>query len=184
MKHLNWLLSVRRLLNMTDKNYLDEFLDTDESNEQNKKPLPSWVSESNSSLKAYEAINVLKEEKKRYIKRHGLKSQYIKKSCYQITKAEVARMVGAKPQPLFFSNAYSAALTRYFDDTNNKLEEAKQRKIAKNKAGLRAKHKDVLVKELQIEKKEKEDLLVETVDAVFERTLSKLSLDVKRKLGL
>lgn len=167
-----------------DDIYLNEFLDADDLPEQGNKSFPVWVSDKNSSLKAYEVIKILQTQKKQYIRRHSLKSQFIKKSSYQISKAEVARMTNVKPQPLFNSVIYSDALSRYLDSVNHELEEAKLRKIAKNKGGLRVRQKEELVKELQATNKEKKDLLLETVDAVYERTLMKLPLDVKRKLKL
>ncbi len=169
---------------MSDDNYFEDFIDADDLPEQGKELLPAWVTEKNSSFKAYEAINALKVKKRQFIRRHNLKSQFIRKSDYQITKAEVARMVDAKPQPLFNSVTYSDALSRYLDNVNHELEETKLRKIAKNKGGLRVRQKEELVKELQAANKEKKDLLLETVDAVYERTLMKLPLDVKRKLKL
>lgn len=169
---------------MSDDNYFEDFLDADDLSEQGKEQLPAWVSEKNSSFKAYEAINVLKIQKKQFIRRHSLKSQFIKKSSYKISKAEVARIVMAKPQPLFNSVTYSDALSRYLDNVNQELEEVKLRKIAKNKGGLRVKHKEELVKELQVVNKENKDLLMETVEAVYERTLNNLPLDVKRKLKI
>jgi len=169
---------------MSGEKYFDEFLDNDDLPEKEHEFVPSWVSEKNSSLKAYEAINILQAQKKQYIRRHSLKSQFIKKSSYKVSKAEVARMVMAKPQPLFNSVTYSDALSRYLDNVNHELEEAKLRRIAKNKGGLRVRKKEELVKELQAANKEKKDLLLETVDAVYERTLMKLPLDVKRKLKL
>lgn len=59
-----------------------------------------------------------------------------------------------------------------------------QEKRIKNKGGLRQKKKDELVKELQLLQQKEKGLLVETVDAVYEKTLNKLSLPVRRKLGL
>jgi hypothetical protein len=41
-----------------------------------------------------------------------------------------------------------------------------------------------LVKDLQLWQRKEKDLLAETVDAVYEKTLNNLSLPVRRKLGL
>ena len=92
-------------------------------------------------------------------------------------------MVGAKPQPLFNSCAYSESLSRHFIEVNEQLESAKEKRI-KNNGGLRQKKKDELVKDLQLLQQKEKDLLVETVDAVYEKTLNKLSLPVRRKSGL
>ncbi|HDY85798.1 MAG TPA: hypothetical protein ENI26_08170 [Methylophaga aminisulfidivorans] len=169
---------------MNDADYLDGFLDKDDLEENSNESLPVWVSKSNSSFKAYEAINELNGIKKQYIRRHGLKSQYTKKSNYQISKASVARIVGTTPQAIFNSVDYAGALSRYREEINEKLEQAKLQKIAKNNSGLRGERKEELVKGLQEAKNKNEDLLVETVDKVYERTINSLSLDVKRKLKL
>ena len=100
-----------------------------------------------------------------------------------IQKSEVARLVGAKPQPLFNSCAYSESLSRHFMEVNEQLQSAKEKRI-KNNGGLRQKKKDELVKDLQLLQQKEKDLLVETVDAVYEKTLNKLSLPVRRKSGL
>jgi hypothetical protein len=91
--------------------------------------------------------------------------------------------VGPDPQPLFNSCSYSKSLKNYFNDVNKELDAYRERRI-RNKGGLRQKKKDVLVKELQETKVNNERLLVDTVDAVYERTINNLPLDVKRKLGL
>lgn len=167
---------------MTDDNYYDDFLTDDLVIDEFEK-LPAWVSPKNSSQKAYEAIQNLKKAKKKYIRRHNLKSHYVKKSNYLIQKSEVARLVGAKPQPLFNSCAYSESLSHHFIEVNLQLQNAQEKRI-KNKGGLRQKKKDELVKDLQLLQKKEKDLLVETVEAVYEKTLNKLSLPVRRKLGL
>jgi hypothetical protein len=167
---------------MTD-NYYDDFLDSNESENNESEGLPDWVSPNNSSLKAYEAIEEIKKEKKKYIRRNGLKSQYVKKSNYQIQKSEVARSVGAKPQPLFNSCSYSESLSRHLDAVNKQLDEAREKRI-KNKGGLRQKKKELIIKELQEANHKNDNLLTETVDKVFERTMNNMPLDIKRKLGL
>ena len=163
--------------------YYDEFLGEDEFDDNVSQKLPNWVSSKNSSQNAFEAIEALKKVKGQFIRKHGLKSQYKTKSTYQISKTEVAKKVGAKPQPLFNSCSYSELLTKYFNDVNEELDAYRERRI-KNKGGLRQKKKDELVKELQQTKVSNDQLLVETVDAVYERTINNLPLDVRRKLGI
>lgn len=163
--------------------YYDEFLDSDDIDESPSEKLPNWVNPKNSSQKAYEAIESLKEVKQQFIRKHGLKSHYQKKSSYQISKTEVANLAGAKSQPLFNSCAYSESLTRHLDTVNNELDEYRQRRI-KSKGGLRQKKKDELVKELQESKINNDQLLKNTVDELFEKTINHLPLDVRRKLGI
>lgn len=163
--------------------YYDKFLDLDEPENDEQLSLPNWVSQKNNSHKSYIAIEDLRKAKRNFIRRNGLKSSYEKKSNYQIQKAEVARLVGCKPQPLFNSCSYSESLTRYLDDVNKELAVSRERRITNN-GGLRQKRKDDLVKELQETKVNNERLLVDTVDAVFQRTINNLPLDVRRKLGV
>lgn len=169
---------------MNNNNYLDSFLDVKDHVESEQKKLPAWVSATNNSLKAYEAINSLVLEKRRFIRGHQNRSHFKKKGSYLISKAEVAALVGSRPQPLFHSADYSSSLTKYFDDENGKLEDAKEKRLSKSKGGLRAKQKDELVKDLQEAKTQNQGILAQTVDQVFEKTLNKMPLDVKRKLGL
>ena len=169
---------------MSDDNYLDPFIDQDDLPETNATELPAWVSNKNNSLKAYEAIDLLRKQKKRFIRGHSLKSQYKKKTDYQITKAEVARMVGTNPQPLFGSASYSNALTVHLKEANQKLDDAKNNRLSKVRSGLNARRKGELVKELQNKTKEVEKCAQMNVDKIVKRSIAHLPLDVKRKLKL
>jgi hypothetical protein len=170
---------------VTSNGYLAEFVDKVQlGGNQEVGARPNWVDSTNSSLKAYEAIIGLEDQKKQYIRRYSTPSQFTKKSNYQIMKVEVARIVGVNPQPLFHNVGYSKPLARFLDGVNQRLDEAKCRKLARNKGGLRQKSKEVLVKELQSEKQINETLISEIVDGVYKRTLDSLPLDVKKKLRL
>ncbi len=163
--------------------YYEEFLDADDVDAAVPINFPSWVSSKNSSQKAYEVIVDLKKVKRKFIRKHGLKSEYSTKSSYQIQKSEVARLVGSKPQPLFNSCSYSESLTEYLKGVNEELAKAKEKRIKNKGGGLWQENKDALVKELQESKNNNEQLLVKTVDKVFEKTIDSLPLDIKRKLG-
>ncbi|ABM02020.1 hypothetical protein Ping_0152 [Psychromonas ingrahamii 37] len=174
---------------MMDDGYLEQFLDADElSNEPleevEKEKIPKWVSSENSSLNAYNALLLLNKKKKAYIKKHGLKSQYIIKSNYQIKKSEVARATGKTAQPLFHSTAYSESLLRFFNQLNKQLEEAKEKRILTVKNGLQSRNKEDLVNEHKDLLKNHEETQLQTVDGVYQRLLDNMSLDVKSKLGL
>lgn len=170
---------------MTDKDYLAEFLDQEQLGEGQETTItPNWVNPTNSSKKAYEAILSLREMKKKYIQRHNTFSKFTKKSNYLITKVEVARIVGVNPQPLFNNVGYAKQLSHFLDEVNSNLEGTKSGKLSRSKGGLRQKRKEELVKDLQSEKKNSEDLLKELVDAVYQRTLDNLPLDVRKKLNL
>lgn len=175
---------------MTD-DYLSKYLEQSELKEAidvETRQKPSWVDPSNNSEKAYDVIGKLKSDKIAYIKKHGKKSDYTTKGKYLIGKAEVARKIGpdVKPQPLFHSksSSYCEDLLKYFNDTNDALEKAKDKRLAKSSRGLMQKTKEELVQQLRLEKETKTEELTSLVDDVYQRVLDRLPLDVKRKLGL
>ncbi|WP_289083612.1 hypothetical protein [uncultured Spongiibacter sp.] len=167
---------------MIDDSYLAQFIDA--QHPEDIEALPKWVSSKNSSLKSYQVICELKKYKDRYIRSHGNKTDYTLRSSYQITKAEVAKIVGVNPQPLFNSNSYSRDLTNYFDSVNKALEDKKIKRLAKKQGGLKQKQKAELIKQIQDDRKRNADAMEKTVDELFQKTLDSMSLDVKRKLGL
>lgn len=171
---------------MTEDNYLDSFLDTDDLQQAEKEKLPSWVTDANSSMRAYKAIMSLKETKRQYIKKHGNKSAYGagKKKYYQISKTEVANAVGKKSQPLFNTTKYADELKTFFDEINNLLIIEKDKKLAKPTGGKKGKTKEELIKELNAAETASHDILTATVDELFQKTLDSIPLDVKRKLKL
>lgn len=168
---------------MSDDNYLDQFIDQDDVQEE-AKALPGWVTHENNSIKAYQAIETLRKEKKRFIRGHSLKSNYRKKSDYQIMKAEVARIAGTHAQPLFGSVSYSEKLTAHFEEVNQKLEEAKNNRLSKARNGFNTRLKSELVKELRVKTEEVDKFAQKYVDEIVKRSIDQLPLDVKRKLKL
>lgn len=165
--------------------YLDEFLDGDELEASTAQPArPNWVSDSNSSGAAYEAIQSLYQQKLRYIRQHSKKTDFIKKSTYEISKSEVARVVGAKMQAIFHSVNYASALKKELAEKNDKLLKSKESKLASRYSGEKGKTKDELIQ--KVRKLNAKDKLISktTTDKVFELTLEKLPLDVKRNLKL
>lgn len=165
--------------------YLDEFLDADALEESTAKPIrPNWVSDSNSSGAAYEAIQSLYQQKLRYIRQHGKKTDFIKKSTFEISKSEVARVVGVKMQAIFHSVNYASALQKELVEKNDKLLKIKDAKLASRYSGEKGKTKDELIQKVR-ELKARDKLLSKTTtDEVLELTLQRLPLDVKRNLKL
>lgn len=169
---------------MSDDNYYQEFIDANKPQDTTDVVLPGWVTDKNSSLAAFRAIQTLYSQKNKYIQKHRLKSDYTKKSTFQIQKSEVARIACVNPQPLFNSNSYSAQLSAHLQVINDKLEEQKNRRISQRSTGLRTKNKDQLVKEVQEQRRISTETLNELVDAAYERTLENLPLDVRTKLKI
>ena len=152
--------------------YLDRFLDADElsnveSNKVAKNVLPNWISAGNSSGDAYKALLSLRDKKKGYIKKHGLKSQYTKKSNYLIQKSEVARVIGKNAQPLFNCNTYSEGLLTFFKELNKDLEIAKEKRIHKVKNGLQSISKESLMNKHKVLIKNHTDNQLLTVEEVL-----------------
>ena len=162
--------------------YFENFLDKNEVSEESQ--FPSWVTPKNSSLKAFNALIGLEKQKKEYIRRHSRKSHFSKKSDYLIQKSELGRAIGVAPQPLFNSVSYSSDLTEYLEQTNQKLNAAKERRLAHVDKGLQKQNKEYLVRLLQSERKASQNQLNGTVEAVYQRTIENLSLDVLRMLRL
>lgn len=163
--------------------YLDEFLDKDALEASTAQPVrPNWISDSNSSGAAYEAIQSLYQQKLRYIRQHSKKTDFLKKSTYEISKSEVARVVGVKMQAIFHSVNYSGALQKELAEKNDKLLKSKESKLASRYTGEKGKTKDELIQKVW-ELKARDKLLSKTTtDEVLELTLQCLPLDVKRNL--
>lgn len=165
--------------------YFDEFLDEDAleaSTEQQVRP--NWVSDANSSGAAYEAIQSLYQQKLRYIRQHSKKTDFIKKSTYEISKSEVARTVGVKMQAIFHSVNYASALQKELAEKNEKLLKSKESKLASRYSGEKGKTKDELIRKVKELKARDKMLSKTTTDEVLERTLQRLPFDVKHKLKL
>ena len=165
--------------------YLDEFLDADALEESAAKPIrPNWVSDTNSSGAAYEAIQSLYQQKLRYIRQHSKKTDFKNKSTYEISKSEVARVVGVNMQPMFNSVNYADSLQKELAEKNDKLLKSKESKLASRYSGEKGKTKDELIQKVR-ELKARDKLNSKTTtDEVLELTMKRLPLDVKRNLKL
>lgn len=170
---------------MKDESYYDEFLDDSElpSTQEFKEDVPAWVSQKNSSYASYQAILSLQVEKTKYIRKHSLKSDYKKKSNYQVKKSEVAKIVKKNAQPLFNSNSYSDDMSDFLKDINKSLNKKKDLKIS-SKAGLQNKKKEDLIVEHKELMKSYENSQEQTVDGLYQKLLDNLPLDIKRKLKI
>lgn len=164
--------------------YLNQFLGGDKNIIEDEKDLPVWVSDANSSKKAYDAINMLEKAKNRYIKGHDLKSDYRKKSLYQISKTEVADKIGKTPQAIFSASGYSESLSDYFNSINNKLNESVESRISKKSKGLQNRSKAELKKSSKDLSHELNELKQKNCEDLYETLLSNMALDVKTKLGV
>lgn len=166
--------------------FYDDLIEQDLSESEDTTELPRWVSSNNSSQAAYEAIQELVKKKRKYIRAHKAKSAYKSKSPYQMTKTEVAKEIGSgiKSQPLFNSNSYSKKLSDYFDDQNDLLHRAAEKRWSAPKGSHASKTKDELVLIVKEKSQTTKNLQEKSAAELMQLTLDKLTLDVKKKLGL
>jgi hypothetical protein len=170
---------------MIDIEYFDQFEDESLSNDKNKsEKLSDWVSDRNSSLAAYLAIQSLFKVKMSYIRSHRKKSHYVKKGEYQISKSEVARAAGKdKPNALFHSVDYAPHLTKEFDTKNRLLQVAKEKTLENSSHSL----KDLSKSELQSKVKGRDrykELAKLKADEIVDLALERMPLNVRKQLHL
>lgn len=170
---------------MTDLDYFEKFGDESaDTNASEQSLLPDWVSNSNSSLAAYLAIQSLYKEKMRYIRQHSKKSHYTKKSNYQISKSKIARVAGlAKPNAIFHSVGYASNLTKEFNDKNALLAASKEKALHTRSSSIKDLSKKELMSELRGRERYKEIAELKA-DEVLALTLKCLPLSVKKQLHL
>ena len=149
-----------------------------------KEDLPDWASDKNNSANAYRVINKLYEIKLAYIKINRAKTAYVLKNKYQISKVEVTKIAGGNPQPLFNCNSYSKDLKDYFTDKNDELYEKAIQRMSGGKGGNQKKSKKELVSLVQEMSSDVNATKQQTVEKLLQLTLDKLTIDVKRKMGL
>ena len=170
---------------MTDLDYFDQFKDESADNSaKGKNLLPDWVSDSNSSLAAYHAIQSLYKEKMLYIRLHSKKSHFTKKGSYQISKSEVARAAGlAKPNAIFHSVDYASKLTKELNDKNARLVASKEKALLTGSSSI----KDLSKKELQSKLRGRDrykEIAELKADEILDLTLERLPLNIKKQLHL
>lgn len=170
---------------MKDLEYFKQFDDNDARRSANQQvELPDWVSDSNSSLAAYKAIQAFYKEKVRYIRSHNKKSHYTKKSSYHISKSDVARAAGlAKPNAIFHSVQYAANLTKELDDKNMLLAASKEKALRSRSSSIKNLSKKELLSELRGRERYKEIAELKA-DVIVDLTLERLPLRIKKQLHL
>jgi len=147
-----------------------------------------WVSENNLTSKIVECIQKLKVEKLQYIASHNMTSHYKIQKHYRVIPAEVARRVGCAVTTLTHSSAYSDNVKEYIQKINEELELEKRKKIKTHKstlsAGMKQRKKDEISRELQMVRKDLEELKKKNAEEQVLLVLKSLSLPVRNKLGI
>lgn len=179
---------------MSDNNDYFDFLDEDSADAEGIKieilesdvKTPEWVSKGNISLEAFEAIKALKKEKLLSISQANGKKDLTKKSSYHISKTDVAKLVGAKPQPLFHSatTIYSGGLLDYYNSVNDELLIKKEVKLRRSKNGIGNQTKEELVIGFKKQKIKLLKIEESISDELYAKFKSQLPLDIKSKLKI
>jgi len=148
--------------------------------------LPDLVTDENNSLAAFNAIQTLEKEKLKYIAENSTRKAFKYKSSYQISKAEVGRRIGAKPQPLFHSltTSYSEFLLKQFEEANKRLLKRKDDKLLAQRNGLRSRTKEALVVDFREQEKQLQSQVEINIDSQYTRLKAELPYDVKAKLKI
>ena len=148
--------------------------------------IPAWVSSSNASLKAFNGINELAEQRRNRIK--ASVSKLTRKSDWQISIAEVARTIGVSRVTLGNTASYSSELKSYLESINRKLQsfkrEIEERNRANKQKGKKANKKSEILRSEQLLRKKVEKMESQQVTELMELTISKLPLPVRKQLGL
>ena len=159
-----------------------------EKNESKVHPkYPDWVSTSNASKDAFDAINEIFPLKADFIKVHNNKSDFKTKKHYQIQRSEIASMIGngVSVQPLFNLNSYSEDLETYRCQRNSELLEMIDKKFSPSaKPSFKNRKKSTLLDELKAARTEISSLRETLAKEQLKLLLSKLPLDVKNKLNI
>lgn len=155
----------------------------EELSSNQKEILPEWISENNSSLKAYRKINKLKLDKLDYIKKHSKVSDYKLKSNYKISNKALIDALQMSRTGLFGEqNSYAGSLKRYLGSTNDELEKKKSGRL--KKGGLLAKDKKTVVKKAQSLQQEYDALKNKKLSEFYDDLVNKMPIKDRQKLGL
>jgi len=149
---------------------------------------PDWVSNKNRTSEIYTCMCDLENEKRLFIKAASKKSQFKKKSNYQILISEISRRTGLSNPTIGHTSAYSKDLVITLKKMNNGLYakmELRLKKIeAKAKKGIQAGTKDEAIEKLRETEKQLKAISNLNASQQVSELVSALSLPIKRKLGL
>ncbi len=150
--------------------------------------LPKWVSDRNKSYAAYLAVSVLSKSKREFIRQHDRKTEYRRKSDWQITGAELARAIGVRTTTILHNTTYSNELRAYIASSNAVLEKDAVSRIKRSKDrrsnGPIMRNKSELVSEVQSLRARVKELEEANVKGQVEEVIEMLPLPILKKLGL
>jgi len=158
--------------------------DADEPKEEH----PSWVSDRNASLKAWQYVEEIKKEKALYIKRHNKVTNFLIQKTYQIKGSEVALALEMNRSTLMNTSSYSEDFATYLNDINDELEVAKNTKLEKSRKstsrGTVRSSKDELVEANRKLKDRVDELESQKTEELVRYAFDQLPLPVRKKLGI
>lgn len=150
--------------------------------------LPRWVTAKNQTHSLYESMRLLEKEKKAHIKSASTKTLFKKKSSYQISVSELSRATGLANPTISHTSAYSKELMLTLNSINNDLAKKRETKIKKiesrMKKGVQAGTKNEITDKLKETKNQLDYLSKLNAAEQVTELVDKLSLPIKRKLGL
>jgi len=146
--------------------------------------LPGWVSETNASLQAFNAINSIKIEKLEYILKNKRSRAFRTKKSYQVKKSKVAKIVEVTPQVLFYLSTYSEELKSFLDKVNDELEEKKTKRLEAKSEGVREKPKAEVYEKYKFYKDALTQLQKNNASDQVTGAISRMSFQTRKKLGL
>ncbi|WP_210398131.1 hypothetical protein [Motiliproteus sediminis] len=149
---------------------------------------PSWVTDQNASLRAWEYVEQLKKEKALYVKRHHKVTDYLTKKAYQIKGADVANALNISRASLMNTSSYSPHFRDYLDNVNAELEAAKETKLrtaqkSTSRGSIRSRKDELVQANAELRKKVTE-LEKQKTEELVRYAFDQLPLPVKKKLGI
>tara|TARA_Y100001973_G_C4994508_1_gene230555 strand:+ start:60 stop:560 length:501 start_codon:yes stop_codon:yes gene_type:complete len=146
-----------------------------------------WVSETNASIKAFEAANELFLLKFQSLENSRSMSNMRKKSNWQISISEVATHISVSRVTLGNTASYAEDLKGYIAELNQSLLEKKlaiEKSIKETRRkGRKAHRKSELMKSNQQLRREIDELEKRQTVELLQLTMEKLSLPVRQALG-
>lgn len=148
---------------------------------------PSWVSDSNASLKAFNAINELFAVKAKRLEDGRSTLSTLKKSEWQISISEVATNISVSRVTLGSTASYAEDLKNYIGEINQRLLDKKhyiQKTLKQTREkGRKAHKKSELLRSNQQLRREIEELAKRQAMELLQLTIEKLPLPVRQALG-
>lgn len=148
---------------------------------------PWWVSDSNASLKAFNAINALFVVKAQRLEDSRSTLSTLKKSEWQISISEVAKNISVSRVTLGSTASYAEDLKNYIVEINQSLLDKKhciQKTLEQTrKKGRKAHKKSELLRSNQQLRREIDELEKRQAVELLQLTIEKLPLPVRQALG-